>query len=188
MNQKYLVSLLALVFLSLSCGSSVAYRKPADDEGSRQWGPREVRETSIRIVESMYRYLKDNNIKAFIALKKIRNRTSEHIDTQMLADEIISALVKRKIRFIDISARDDSLKEIEFSQTGVTEDSLNAGALKSPNFFLTGTITENMRSVDGKNVQYLVVTFRLTDVETTEIKWQDQKKFLKVSDQEKLSW
>lgn len=181
-----IISLLSVLFLA--CGRSVQYRSVAEDEGGRTWGAREIKESTEKIVSSLYNYLKSTRKPAFLAVKKIRNRTAEHIDTKLLADEITSQLIRRGIRFIDISARGDSLKEIELSQTGLTSGGPDAGELKSPNYFLAGEITESVRFDDGQKVQYLLVTFRLIDVATTEIKWQDQKRFLKVSDNEKLSW
>lgn len=187
-NKKY--QYLFLLIFCISCSTTTAYINPNSDKGSSQWGPREIIQTSNKMVNSLYDYLKKNSAPAFLDFEKLRNKTSEHIDTSMLANEISTELIRRKIKFIDRTQTEATIKEIEIGQTGlVDQDSaIPAGELKSPNYTLNGEISENLRYVDGSRVQYLIVTLKLINVATTEVVWQEKQEFLKSTKENKYSW
>jgi len=170
--------------------ASTQYTDSKKDTGSRQWGAKEINETVDTMVASLYGNLKNKNQDILIGVNKIRNRTSEHIDTTMIANEISTKLIKRGIPFIDKSQRAESVKEIEFGQTGLadSEGAISAGKLRSPNYELSGDITDNV-VYDGNNKkQFIIVTLKLVDVATTAVVWQDRQEFMKVSKEEKYGW
>ncbi len=182
--------LIALSLILANCGGGVQYKDPAKDSGSREWGPKEIKDTVSKMVTSLYTYLKEEKKAAFIQVKKIRNRTSEHIDTKMLSNELVNNLMKKRIRFIDPSFTKEALEEIEKGMTGMIDpdSAIPAGELKSPNLFLYGDISSNTRTVGGKTLQYLVVTLKLKELRTGIQVWQEQKEFLKVSKNTKVGW
>lgn len=191
MIMKRVSAFLALsVFILISCGGT-QYRDVAKDKGSMEWGPKEVKDTVKVMVGSMYGFLKDEWKKpAFIEVKKFRNKTSEHIDTKMVSDEITTNLIKKRIKFIDRSLTNDAIKEMEMGMTGLIDpdSAISPGNLKSPNFYLTGDIRDNVRTVGGKRLQYLVVTLKLVRLGTGISEWQEQKQFLKATSKRKLGW
>ena len=188
---KRVSAFLALsVFILISCGGT-QYRDVAKDKGSMEWGPKEVKDTVKVMVGSMYGFLKNEWKKpAFIEVKKFRNKTSEHIDTKMVSDEITTNLIKKRIKFIDRSLTKDAIKEMEMGMTGIVDpdSAISPGNLKSPNFYLTGDIRDNVRTVGGKRLQYLVVTLKLVRLGTGISEWQEQKQFLKATSKRKLGW
>lgn len=188
-RNKAIIYILFCFFL-LSCTTGTQYLKPGHDKGSSEWGPREIKTTVDKMVSSLYKLLKSTKKSAYLDVTRIRNRTSEHIDTKMLSNELITNLIKKRIKFIDRSKRNIAMKEIQMGQTGIiSEDSaIPAGALKSPNYILSGDVTDNVRYVSGNRVQYLVTTLRLTEIATGEVVWQEQKKFLKSTKEHKMSW
>ena len=71
-----------------------------DDEDSfSEWGPLEINKTSIYITDKLSEYLKNNTSKPFLEFLKIENKSSEHIDSSLLENEIKSKLIKKKITF-----------------------------------------------------------------------------------------
>ena len=68
------------------------------------------------------------------------------------------------------------------------ESAIPVGMLKSPNFFLTGDIRDNVRTVGGKSLQYIVVTMQLIDLRTNVVEWQDRQEFLKATSKGKISF
>lgn len=189
---KKLSVLMAVFFLGfVACGGGVQYKDASKAEGSREWGPKEIKMTVTTMVESMYKFLKEEWKKpAFIEVKQIRNKTSEHIDTKMLADEITTNLIKRRIKFIDQSLTADAIAEMEKGMTGMVdpESAVPVGELKSPNMYLTGEVRENVRTVGSKSVQYLVVTLKLINLKTQIVEWQDQQEFLKSASKKKITF
>ncbi|MDH5721277.1 MAG: penicillin-binding protein activator LpoB [Spirochaetia bacterium] len=186
--KKYIVMMVSCAAIA-NCAST-RYMDVKDSSGSRQWGPREIKTTVSTMVGSLYGYLKTSNNPAYLDVSKIRNRTSEHIDTNMLANEITTNLIRKQIKFIDRTMREEAIKEIEAGQTGLidSDSAIPMGELKSPNYLLKGDIIDNVRYVDGDRVQYLVVTLKLIHVASSEVRWQEQQEFLKASAEERLTW
>jgi len=187
---KKISFLIILAFIIQGC-SSTQYRDAREDEGSMEFGPKEIKITVKKMVASMYTFLKEERKgPAFIQLKKFRNKTSEHIDTKMVSDEITTNLIKKRIKFIDQSLTKDALKEMEKGMTGLidSDSAIPVGMLKSPNLYLTGDIRDNVRTVGGDRLQYLVITLKLINLKTSITEWQEQQDFLKATDKDKISF
>lgn len=189
MKKKQIIWALIMAFVIAGCGGT-QYRDASEDKGSREWGPKEIKMTVNKMVQSMYDFLK-NEYKnpAFIEVKRFANKTSEHIDTKMISDEITTNLIKKRIKFIDQSLTADVIKEMEQGMTGLVDpdSAIPAGMLKSPNLYLTGDVRDNVRTVGGKRLQYLVVTLKLISLKTNIVEWQDQQEFLKATSKDKYS-
>lgn len=185
------ILILSITAVLLGCsGKSVRYQNPEKAEGNPEWGPAEIHSTAETMVNSIYEHLNKKKKAHFLELEKIENRSSEHIDTRILTNEIVSSLIKREIVFVDRTKRSDSIKEIEMAQKGMirSDSEIKAGNLLSPNYKLSGEINDNVNYDDGKKEQYIVVTMRLISLETGALEWQNQKKFLKVSNVESYGW
>lgn len=190
--KRLVLSLFAAVFAAgmVSC-SSVDYKDPAQDKGSVQWGPKEIKDTTGKMVASIHDFLKNEYKQAaFIQVKRFQNKTSEHIDTKMISEEIATQLIKKRISFIDDTLTPDAIKEMEKGMTGMMDpdSAVPMGALKSPNLYLTGDVRDNVRVDRGKNLQYLVVTLKLIELKSQVTVWQEQKEFLKSSSAKKVSF
>ena len=189
--KRALIIMVAILLGFVACGGGVQYQDVSKAEGSREWGPKEIKMTVNTMVESMYSFLKEEWKKpAYIEVKQIRNKTSEHIDTKMLADEITTNLIKRRIKFIDQSLTADAIAEMEKGLTGMVDpdSAIPVGELKSPNLYLTGEVRDNVRTVGSKTVQYLVVTLKLINLKTQVVEWQDQQEFLKSASKKAITF
>lgn len=181
----------ALFLFLIGCGGGTKYQDANKAEGSMEWGPKEIKMTVNKMVTSLHTFLKDEYKKpAFIQVKKFQNKTSEHIDTDLMVSEIQTKLIQKRIKFVDDSLEADALKEMEKGMTGMVDpdSAVPVGELKSPNMYLTGDIRENVRYVNGKKVQYLKVTLKLINLKTNVAEWQDQQEFLKSSKSDKISF
>jgi uncharacterized protein (TIGR02722 family) len=189
MNRSTLL-IIAISILLVSCGST-QYRDASKDRGSMDWGPREIKTTVNKMVGSLYNYLKTGwNKPTLIRTQRIKNDTAEHIDTRMLADEIVNNLIQMRIEFVDDTYTKEAIQEMEKGMTGMIDpdSAVPVGNLKSPNFFLFGNIAENVRYDGGKKLQYLVVTMKLQEVKTGLVKWQDRQEFMKATSTDQFSF
>lgn len=189
MNRAALL-VIAISIAAASC-SSTQYRDASKDRGSMEWGPREIKTTVNKTVTSLYSYLKGTwNKPALIRTQRIKNDTAEHIDTKMLAEEIVNNLIQMRIEFVDDEYTKEAIQEMEKGMTGLIDpdSAVPVGNLKSPNFFLFGNITENVRYDGGKKLQYIVVTMKLREVATGVIRWQDQQEFLKATSTNRIDF
>ena len=84
----------------------------------------------------------------------------------------------------------DAIAEMEKGMTGMIDpdSAIPMGQLKSPNLYLSGDIRDNVRTVGGREIQYLVVTLKLYNLKTGVVEWQDQQEFLKSSKKNKVSF
>lgn len=183
MKKLSLFCIILAVFL-VSCGGGTEYRDAAKDTGSMEWGPREIKTTVNKMVADLYDYLKNEwKNPTIIQVQKIRNRTSEHIDTAMLSNEIVTNLIQKRIKFIDDTHTNEALEEMERGMSGLIdpEYAVPMGEMKSPNMYLFGEISDNVRNEGKKRLQYLVVTMKLTNLRTRELMWQQQQEFLKAT-------
>lgn len=180
--KKFTLLFFSAAIFALGCGGGTQYKNPAEDEGSMEWGPKEIKITVNNMVGKLYSYLKDEwQNPSILQVKKIRNRTSEHIDTSMLANEMVTNLIQKRIQFVDDSLTTDAIAEMEKGMTGLIdpESAIPVGELKSPNLYLSGEITDNVRNIGRKRLQYLVVTIKLINLRTGMLMWQQQQEFLK---------
>lgn len=182
---KKLIIAATLAIMAASCMPNVKYHKESEisvKKGMPEWGAFEIKMTVIKMVNSLYDYLKNQYKKpVFLQVKKFSNRTSEHIDSSLVTDEITTELIKMKIRFIDDTLTGESEAEIARGKSGSVDQStaVAEGQLKSPNLYLTGDIREAVASDNKKDLQYIVVTMKLYDIATGEILWQEHARFLK---------
>ena len=182
---------IGLLILVVSCGGGVQYEDPNKAAGSREWGPKEIKATADVVVKSLYAFLKDDWKKpAFIQVKKFRNKTSDHIETDLLISEIRSRLIKQRITFIDDSLDAEALEEIEKGQTGLIDpdSAIPTGEMKSPNLYLSGSITDSVDESGGKRRQYLKVSFTLNEIKTRIQVWEENKDFYKISKSDQIGF
>lgn len=184
-----ILEVLSLSLLLCGC-TSIEYSKVENSEPGDEWGPAEISSTVEVMVSSVQAYFQRTKEKPYVELVRIQNRSSEHIDTGMLGNEIATNLIKKKIVFIDRRERADAIKEIEIGQKGLISASsqIQAGELVSPNFKLSGEISDNVRYDGSEKIQYIVVTLRLLKLSTGTIEWQEEKKFLKITKKQRIGW
>ncbi len=171
-----------IIFLN-SCSTFSPNKENLDleEEYFSEWSPIEIEKTTFFITESLSKYLKDNSTKPFLEFLKIDNKSSEHIDTSLIENELRTKFIKNKIIIIDKSKRKETLKEIELEMKGIVDEKskLRAGYLLSPSFQLKGDINDLVTYKNGVKKQLLVINFTLLNLETNSIDWQASKKFKK---------
>ncbi len=188
--KKASLFLIAAAVIISGC-SGTQYRDSSRAKGSQEWGPKEIKATSEKMVESIYSYFKEEWKKpAYVELRRIRNKSDEHIDTQLLADEIVTQLIKKRISFVSRKHTADAIREMEMGMTGLVDmdSAIPMGNMKSPNFYLAGDIRSNTRLVGNKNHQFIKVNLYLYNLATGVLVWQDSQEFYKVSRDTKISF
>lgn len=117
-----------------------------------------------------------------VMLGKMRNRTTEHIDMVALSDKLKTALIQSgKVKFVDATNRGDIAQEYEYQQSGYVDPTQAKGPGKqtSSDLLLTGTLSSNIQEVGKDKLVYYKATFQLTNLETSEIVWTDEKEIRK---------
>ena len=113
----------------------------------------------------------------------IKNKTSEHIDTESVTDTISSRLLRSgKFRFVDLPKVASVRKQMEFqNDSGMVKDSaaVKMGQQIGAEYMLYGNLSSIVkRNSDGKDVYYKF-TLKLMHIQSGILEWSDEKEIRK---------
>jgi hypothetical protein len=117
-----------------------------------------------------------------VAIGRMRNRTTEHIDMQMLSGKIRTELIQSgRFRFVDVENRRTIAEEYDYHQSGYVDpaQAKGPGSQTGADYLLSGTLSSNVQQVGGDKLVYYKATFSMTDLLTSEIIWTDEKEVRK---------
>ena len=182
-------ALLAAASLT-ACGGPRAFTRGSYQDPSEivllddKWTPSDMQLVAKTMINSMEAWYEGNAMadKPIVILEMPRNRTTEHIDMRALYDDIKTALIKSgKFSFLDKDARQEIADEYQYQNSGYVDsrEAKGPGKQKAAEYLMGGTITSTVQEVGRNKVVYYKATFELTDIETTEILWTDDKEIRK---------
>jgi hypothetical protein len=193
---KYIIFKKFFVFLSLflfSCASGARYlgesemeSKLADTGGLTRV---ELEKAAEKISQKIISNFKINKPKegVFVAILRTKNDTSEQIPTEVFENALVKNLMLGKIFTLRTDKREDQLKEIKISQMLGTD--LDLTNLKSPNFFVRSTISENMFRSGGDKIVEHTLNVELVEVSSLIVAVSEKETFSKKAKNNKgLDW
>jgi uncharacterized protein (TIGR02722 family) len=119
-----------------------------------------------------------------VAILEIRNKTSQHINTEDITDKLMMAILKTgRLRFVDRNLLRESAKELALSQTGAIDpaQAKRLGKMTAADLLLTGEITSINKHDARSSMTYYRLSLHLTDLETNEILWADETEIKKLA-------
>jgi len=189
---KILLSL--FLFVLSSCSSSAKRLDLESDMVSDSGGltSQELQISAEKLANEIGKYFKENpkDEGVFVVHYPTRNDTSEQIQTELFDNTFVSKLLKNKIFTVRANKREQALNEIQFSMSGMTQNRLSLGKLKSPNFFVRCDINENMFTAGGEKIVEQSINIELVEVETTIAVWSEKVSYRKkaVRGNKGVSW
>ena len=117
-----------------------------------------------------------------VVIYGVANRTSEHIDTSGITDDIRNELLRGgDLRFVNRPRRDDLIEEADYQYAGFVapEQRVAEGRQIGADYVLSGTLRSIEKTQPAqwrlrkKNLVYYSMTLELTGLETGEILWAD---------------
>ncbi|HKK65851.1 MAG TPA: hypothetical protein VJ967_08345, partial [Clostridia bacterium] len=75
--------------------------------------------------------------------------------------------------------RDTAIEEMKFNISGLAEESLSLGEMKSPNYFIKTVISESFYRRDSHRIMEHTIRVELRSVETQLVVWSDAKTYTK---------
>jgi hypothetical protein len=123
----------------------------------------------------------------FVAILRTKNDTSEQIPTDVFENALVKSLMFGKIFTLRTDKREDQLKEIKTGQMlGVDMD---LSKLKSPNYFIRSTITENVFRSDGERIVEHTLNVELVEVTSLMVTISEKETYSKKTKSNKgLDW
>ena len=132
------------------------------------------------------------NKRPVIFVERIKNKTSEHIDTESITDSISTKLLRSsKFRFVDMGRVEAVREQITFQQDGgmvETNQSVQFGKQIGAEYMLYGNLSSIVKSNKDKSDVYYKFTIRLMDLESGLVEWADETEIRKTKVKESVGW
>ncbi|ASJ97850.1 MULTISPECIES: penicillin-binding protein activator LpoB [Shewanella] len=188
MKKFNLIFIIAVAIGLAGCQSKVQYGDATEVETvNENFGSTDLQAITAKMVDSMLSFppvvamtAKDRPI---IFVDKIKNKTSEHIDTESVTDSISNKLLRSgKFRFIDMTKVDAVRKQLDYqNNSGMVDPStaINFGRQIGAQFMLYGNLSSIVKQDGSTTDVYYKMTMRLMDLETGLIEWSDEKEIRK---------
>lgn len=126
----------------------------------------ELEQAAKTIANRIANNLKKQGKSGYFAMLPVRNNTSEIIAHEVYADTLVAELSQLGFPALRVEDRERALKELEFSQTGLTDRQLTAGRMKVPDFFIETVIDENIFRSAGERIIEQTIRSEVRSVET----------------------
>lgn len=121
-----------------------------------------------------------------VKIGKIKNKTSEYIDTANIMSSISTQLTQsRKVKVAAPNEDNQALVDelAQQNQSGLYDKNTTAkiGKAKGPKFLLDGELTSIVKQSSKTKDVYYKFTLKMRDIEENIIEWQEEKDIRKVS-------
>lgn len=123
-----------------------------------------------------------------VRLMDVTNRSYEHIDTSAITEKIRRKLLKSgAVRFVADKNNLGQVNEArDFLETSTKKKNLKA--MTDFDYVITGTVRSIKKANSSVQDNYYSIILQLTDPQSSEIVWEDEKEIRKVSKKSSLGW
>lgn len=184
----FITLIISAGFLLSSCSNKVSYGDAGEVETvTADFGSTDLQQISITLVDSL---LTTDHIVQMLEGKRpvlfvdgIKNKTSEHIDTESITDTISTKLINSgKFRFIDMTKVDSVKQQYDYQKNSglVDEDtSVRIGRQIGAEYMLYGNMSSIVKRAKNTKDVYIKFTLKLMDLESGIVEWQGEKEIRK---------
>ena len=195
------IPILVMILLFVSCAGPSVKRTEVDEtiDLSGRWNDTDSRLVSEEMIEDClnhswlpsYQEQHGEKIPAVI-VGTVKNRSYEHINTQVFIKDLERALVNSgRVQFV--ASQDERVElrqEKADQQYGFTDPETQKSMYKEvgADFMLQGSINAIKDEIKGKYVMLYQVNLELIELETNLKKWIGQKEIKKVVKRSRYTW
>lgn len=189
MNKFKLLSVLCLsVLISACAGKQISYGDAtAVETTTTGFGSTDLQSIAAKMVDDVLAFPPIVQMTAqrrpVVFVDRIKNKTTEHIDTESITDTIQTKLLQSgKFRFVDMTAVKQIQQQLNFqSDSGLVDPSkaVAFGKQTGAEFMLYGNMSSIVkRNSDTKDVYYKF-TMKMVNLETGIMEWAGEKEIRK---------
>tara|TARA_B100001094_G_scaffold333086_1_gene408465 strand:+ start:740 stop:1333 length:594 start_codon:yes stop_codon:yes gene_type:complete len=191
MNKISSIILAGLVLTLSGCVSHVEYSDPdAVETVNTDFGSTDLQSVTNKMVDSMLNFppvvALTKQSRPIIFVSDIKNKTSEHIDTESITDSISSRLLRSgRFRFIDMTRVEQVRKQLDYQNNSGMVDTRKAiqfGHQVGAQYMLYGNLSSIIKQSGSDRNAYYKMTMRLMDLKTGLIEWSDEKEIRKIKE------
>ncbi|GAA6172205.1 penicillin-binding protein activator LpoB [Colwellia sp. KU-HH00111] len=132
------------------------------------------------------------NTRPIIFVESLKNKTSEHIDTESITDSISTKLLRSgKFRFVDMGRVKAAQAQMDFQHSSGMVDTSKAvafGKQVGAQYMLYGNLASIVKSNKDQADVYYKFTLRLMDLQSGLVEWADETEIRKTKGKEYISW
>jgi len=197
---KWLIAITLLIFAS-GCSTTTKSYTPDDvihyDEAYDFSDKKSIVNDLVESLHTRTDHLTRKPEKPIVIIYGVANRTSEHISTSGITDDIRQELVMGgKFRFLSETQRDNIDKELkyQYGQNVAPETRMERFRQIGAQYLLTGTL----RSIDKeegrgirvteKSLKYYSLNMEMTDMVTGLIEWADSAEIVREASRPIIGW
>lgn len=162
----------------------------ATETVTTKWGSTDLQSTAESMAQSLLasKWIAQASSPPKVRLRDVKNYTDEHIDTKGITDKIrIKLLNSGQVRFLtDKGNMDDVFDERDLNEmaTKRKENKLMMDA----DYIVTGSVRSIRKRTKSVGDVYFQITLELTDPQSGEIKWADEKEIRKRTTKPSIGW
>ncbi|MGX9415763.1 penicillin-binding protein activator LpoB [Vibrio sp. RC27] len=186
--KKLVICLLGLSTVLSGCSTVVNYGDAQSVETTTvEFGSTDLQTIAADMVDSMMMAGSISAItrdsRPIVFVDGIKNKTSEHIDTESITDTISTKLLQSgKFRFVDASRVESVRKQLNFQNNDELvnkSSSIQFGRMAGAEYMLYGNLSSIVKSTDSREDVYYKMTMRLMDLSSGLIEWADESEIRK---------
>lgn len=192
-KNNFIQFLMSVSFLALTnCGPQAFVKGDYDSNVEKQnllsdqWSETDMQQAVKDLVASLAQHPSIQNAKTvpIVMLQGIQNKTSEHIDTESVADMLRVELMKMgKMSFVNKQGRAGVTEELDYQdQSGHFNENnkKKKGGQIAADYYIDGRLDSIVQEVGKDKTVYYKLTLQLTNFNTNLMVWTDHKQIRKI--------
>lgn len=186
--KKSVVALLGLAVILGGCSNKVSYGDAqAVEITTIDFGSTDLQTIAGEMVDSMMASGSVSYItreqRPIVFVERIKNKTSEHIDTESITDTISTKMLNSgKFRFVDMDRVESVRDQLNFQNNDELVNQSSAiqfGKMVGAQYMLYGNLSSIVKKDGSDEDVYYKMTMRLMDLESGLIEWADETEIRK---------
>ncbi|HGE6120308.1 TPA: penicillin-binding protein activator LpoB [Vibrio cholerae] len=186
--KKSVIALLGLAVILGGCSNKVSYGDAqAVETVNVDFGSTDLQKIAAEMVDSM---MMSGSVPAItrdgrpiVFVERIKNKTSEHIDTESITDTISTKMLNSgKFRFVDMDRVEAVRDQLNFQNNDELVNQSTAiqfGKMVGAQYMLYGNLSSIVKNAGSDKDVYYKMTMRLMDLQTGLIEWADETEIRK---------
>ncbi|MBL4608689.1 MAG: penicillin-binding protein activator LpoB [Pseudomonadales bacterium] len=190
LNRVGIIAISTLLTLGLSgCASTkIGYGDAgAVETTTTDFGSTDLQMIAGKMVDSLLTFppIVDitNKRRPVMFVDTIKNKTSEHIDTESVTDTISSKILRSgKFRFVDMTKVEAIQKQMAYqNESGMVKKSsaMNMGRQVGAEYMMYGNLSSIVKRAGNSKDVYYKFTLKVMHVESGIVEWSDEKEIRK---------
>ncbi len=194
MSMKKYSTLTGILWVTVSllllqgCVNKVGYKDATEVETtSVEFGSTDLQQMATKMVDSLLAFPPiveaTSQRRPVMFVEKVKNKTTEHIDTESITDTISTRLLRSgKFRFVDMTKVAEVRDQLAFqNESGMVDrnSAVQIGRQIGAEYMMYGNLSSIVKRSSGVKDVYYKLTLKVMHIESGMIEWSDEKEIRK---------